>query len=251
MESVTDKAVSDLPAASAAAASEPASTGPAPSSDDYRRRAVLAAAVGYGGRRFRPAGAGVRRRRLMASFHVSASEAAFLTTLTLFGALAGGLLFGLLADRLGRVRVLSWSILVFAAFTGLCALAPDMTWLRIFRFFAGVGLGGEFGIGMTLAAEAVRAARRARTTAWVAVGFQLGALAAALLSAPILSTWGWRGLFAVGAAPALVAFFLRHRLPESPTFTKDTAAQTHLTFALAFGPSSPRRRRSARRWPSS
>ena len=190
-----------------------------PATDDYRRRAVRAAAIGYGVDGFDLLVLAFAVGGIMASFHASAAQAAFLTTLTLLGALTGGLTFGVLADRLGRIRVLSWSILVFAVFTGLCSIAPDMSWLRIFRFFAGVGLGGEFGIGMTLAAEAVAARRRARTTSWVAVGFQLGALAAALLSAPILSVWGWRGLFAVGTAPALVAFFLRRRLPESPAFS--------------------------------
>ena len=75
-------------------------------------------------------------------------------TWTLVGAVIGGFIFGTLSDKFGRVRVLTWTIVLFAVFTGLCAFAQGYWDLLIYRTIAGIGLGGEFGIGMALAAEA-------------------------------------------------------------------------------------------------
>jgi benzoate transport len=190
----------------------------APIDDSYGRKAVLACAIGYGLDGFDLLVLSFALTGIIASFGISDTQAGFLTTLTLLGAVTGGIVFGILSDRFGRVRVLTWSVLVFAVFTGLSALAQGPVDLGIYRFIAGIGIGGEFGIGMTLAAEAVPPRWRARATSWVGVGFQLGVLAAALLSAPIIAVWGWRGLFVVGAFPAVVAIVLRRTLHESPKF---------------------------------
>ena len=79
----------------------------------------------------------------------------------------GGICFGMLSDRLGRVRVLTWTIVLFAVFTGLCALAQGYWDLLVYRTIAGLGLGGEFGIGMALVAEAWPASKRARASSYV------------------------------------------------------------------------------------
>ena len=94
----------------------------------------------------------------------------------------GGLIFGTLSDHFGRIRVLTWTILVFAAFTGLCAFARGYWDLAAYRLIAGLGLGGEFGIGMALAAEAWPASKRARVSSYVALGWQSGVLLAALVT---------------------------------------------------------------------
>ena len=114
--------------------------------------------------------------------HLSSAQAGSLVTWTLIGAVAGGLIFGVLSDYFGRVRMLTWTILIFAVFTGLCALAQGYTDLLVYRTIAGIGLGGEFGIGMTLVAEAWPASQRARVSSYVGLGWQLGVLAAALLT---------------------------------------------------------------------
>ena len=90
------------------------------------------------------------------------SQGGSLLTWTLIGAVIGGILFGMLSDYYGRVRVLTWTILLFAIFTGLCALAKGYSDLLIYRTIAGLGLGGKFGIGMALVAEAWPARLRAR-----------------------------------------------------------------------------------------
>nr|WP_245725563.1 MFS transporter [Pandoraea oxalativorans] len=154
--------------------------------------------------------------------HLTAGQAGALVTWTLIGAVAGGILFGALSDRYGRVRMLTWTILLFAVFTGLCALAQGFWDLLVYRTIAGIGLGGEFGIGMALAAEAWPASKRARVSSYVALGWQTGVLAAALLTPLLLMYIGWRGMFLVGVLPALVAWVLRNKLHEPEVFVRRT-----------------------------
>jgi len=146
-----------------------------------------------------------------------------LVTWTLIGAVAGGIIFGALSDRYGRVRVLTWTIVLFAVFTGLCALAQGYWDLLIYRTIAGIGLGGEFGIGMALAIEAWPARHRAKAASYVALGWQVGVLGAALLTPLLLPHIGWRGMFVLGIFPALVAWYLRSRLHEPEIFTTQRA----------------------------
>lgn len=186
----------------------------------YAKRAATASSVGYAMDGFDLLVIGFALSAVTATFGLSNPQAASLATVTLVGSVLGGILFGILSDYLGRVKVLTWSILIFAVFTGLTALSWDYWSIAVFRFIAGIGLGGEFGIGMTLAAEAWPAAKRARATAWVANGWQGGTLLATGLSAALLPLGGWRLLFAVGALPAVVAYFLRKKLEEPLKFVE-------------------------------
>ncbi|HEY1611896.1 MAG TPA: MFS transporter, partial [Paraburkholderia sp.] len=127
-------------------------------------------------------------------------------------------IFGVLSDYFGRVRMLTWTILIFAVFTGLCALAQGYADLLTYRTIAGIGLGGEFGIGMTLVAEAWPASQRARVSSYVGLGWQLGVLAAALVTPLLLPLIGWRGMFALGLVPAAVSFVVRRRVEEPALF---------------------------------
>jgi len=119
--------------------------------------------------------------------------------------------------------VLTYSILIFALFTGLCALAQGYWSLLAFRTIAGTGLGGEFGIGMAMVAEAWPASKRARASSYVGLGWQAGVLAAALVTPLLLPLIGWRGMFVVGMLPALAAFFIRRGLDEPELFVARTA----------------------------
>jgi len=151
------------------------------------------------------------------------TEAASLVTATLIGAVIGGVGFGMLSDRLGRVRVLTWTIVLFAIFTGLCAVAQGYWDLLFYRTCAGIGLGGEFGIGMALVAEAWPASKRARASSYVGLGWQLGVLAAAVLTPILLPLIGWRGMFAIGLFPAIAAYFIRRGLHEPEVFVARSA----------------------------
>jgi MFS family permease len=182
------------------------------------RRALIGAAVGYAMDGFDLLILGFLLRPIAAELQLSPAQSASLVTSTLVGAVIGGVLFGMLSDRLGRVRVLTWSILVFAVFTGLCALAQGYISLLVFRTVAGLGLGGEFGIGMALVAEAWPDAKRARASSYVGLGWQAGVLAAVLVTPLLLPAIGWRGMFAVGVLPALAAFLIRRALAEPERF---------------------------------
>lgn len=157
---------------------------------------------------------------IAADLHLTPTQAGSLVTWTLVGAVAGGLIFGTLSDYYGRVKMLTWTILLFAVFTGLCALAQGFGDLLFYRTVAGIGLGGEFGIGMALVAEAWPARQRARASSYVGLGWQAGVLAAALLTPLLLPLIGWRGMFAVGLLPAVVSFAVRRRVEEPVLFTK-------------------------------
>src|SRR5580704_1580268 len=118
---------------------------------------------------------------ITADLSLTPAQGASLVTATLIGAVVGGIVFGMLSDRIGRVRVLTYTIVLFAVFTGMCALAQGYWDLLIYRTIAGIGLGGEFGIGMALVAEVWPASKRARVSSYVGLGWQLGVLAAAIV----------------------------------------------------------------------
>jgi MFS family permease len=181
-------------------------------------RALAAACVGYAVDGFDLLVLGFMLEPIATSLGVDRVVAAALVTWTLIGAVGGGMLFGLLGDRFGRVRALSWSIIVFAVFTGLCAFARDYRELALYRALAGLGLGGEFGLGMALVAETWPPAWRARACSYVGVGWQFGVLGAAFLAPVLLPHIGWRGVFLLGAVPAIFAFRVRRALPEPQIF---------------------------------
>ena len=163
---------------------------------------------------------------------LTSTQAGSLVTWTMLGAVAGGIIFGSMSDRFGRIRVLTWTILVFAVFTGLCALARDYPDLAFFRTAAGLGLGGEFGIGMALATEAWPASKRARASSYVMVGWHGGVLLAAFATPVLLPAIGWRGMFLVGIVPAIAAFFIRRTLDEPEIFVRKHAAGAENSFRL-------------------
>ena len=203
--------------------SSEASTGTGDHVSAYGWKALAGSTVGYAMDGFDLLILGFMLSAISADLQLSPTQAGSLVTWTLIGAVAGGLIFGALSDVYGRIRVLTWTIVLFAVFTGLCAVATGYWDLLLYRTIAGIGLGGEFGIGMALAAEAWPAKHRARATSYVALGWQLGVLAAALVTPALLPSIGWRGMFLVGVLPAIVAWVIRNRLHEPELFVKSTA----------------------------
>lgn len=190
----------------------------------YAWKALAGSAIGYAMDGFDLLILGFMLPAIGLELHLSTQQSGALVTWTLIGAVVGGIFFGALSDRFGRIRVLTWTIVVFALFTGLCAFAHGFWDLLVYRTIAGIGLGGEFGIGMALAAEAWPAKHRARVSSYVALGWQTGVLGASLLTPLLLPHIGWRGMFLLGVAPALVAWVVRNKLHEPEVFvrTKNT-----------------------------
>ena len=146
-----------------------ASTGTGDHVSAYGWKALAGSTVGYAMDGFDLLILGFMLSAISADLQLSPTQAGSLVTWTLIGAVAGGLIFGALSDVYGRIRVLTWTIVLFAVFTGLCAVATGYWDLLLYRTIAGIGLGGEFGIGMALAAEAWPAKHRARATSYVAL----------------------------------------------------------------------------------
>ena len=213
-----DANVSASPAGAGTPASHPTQT------SAYAWKALAGSTIGYAMDGFDLLILGFMLPAISAALALTPSQSGALVTWTLIGAVAGGIVFGALSDVYGRVRVLTWTIVLFAVFTGLCAFAQGFSDLLVYRTIAGIGLGGEFGIGMALAAEAWPAHKRARVSSYVALGWQSGVLLAALLTPMLLPVIGWRGMFVLGMAPALVAWLVRKTLHEPSVFIRHVDA---------------------------
>ncbi|GJH28434.1 MFS transporter [Caballeronia novacaledonica] len=190
-------------------------------------RALVASISGYAMDGFDLLILGFMLSLISADLGLTSAQAGSLVTWTLVGGVAGGIGFGILSDYLGRVRVLTYTILLFAVFTGLCAFAQGYHDLLAYRFIAGLGLGGEFGIGMALAIEAWPAEKRGRVSSYVGMGWQIGVLIAALVTPVLLPHIGWRGMFLVGLAPAVLSFVIRKAIGESEIFIEKAARKKH------------------------
>ncbi|MBI2956564.1 MAG: MFS transporter [Acidobacteria bacterium] len=162
---------------------------------------------------------------LLVHFEMSKSTAGLLNSLTLVASAAGGILFGMVADRVGRTRALMASILVYSLASGACGLARTIFELGLFRFLLGLGMGGEWTTGAALVAESWRAEHRGKALALMqsswAIGEGLAALVAGVLlglgTVPLgfgLTLPGWRAVFLVGVLPALLVFWVRRSVPE-------------------------------------
>ncbi|WP_019291935.1 MFS transporter [Lactococcus petauri] len=155
---------------------------------------------------------------IIGEFGLTTTEAGAISTVTNLGMLLGGILFGVLADKFGRVKMLSLSILIFGLATGAIYFSHSVTSLYILRFIAGIGGGGEYGVGMTILAENFSKKKLGRTSSIVAVAGQVGAMCAAILSMNILPTYGWRFLFLFGLVPVVLTVFIQKHLKESDSF---------------------------------
>lgn len=140
----------------------------------------------------------------------------------------GSYIFGLLADKYGRTKILSFSIILFAVATFLMYFVDNYTVLLVLRFIIGLGIGGEFGIGMAIVTETWAPDMRARATSWVALGWQGGVLLAAVIPAIIVPMFGWRAVFLVGLVPALIAIYVRMHLKEPILWQRKKQRQQEL-----------------------
>jgi SHS family lactate transporter-like MFS transporter len=164
-------------------------------------------------------------------FHVGVTEVAFSLTLTLAMRPLGAYLFGRLADRYGRRPVLMADIILFAVFEAASALAPSLLVLLIVRALFGVAMGGEWGIGASLAMESIPAKARGAVSGLLQEGYSAGYLLGGLCYLLLFDHIGWRGMFALGVLPALLVLYIRRHVPESPVWT---AARTASVPRLGF-----------------
>jgi MFS family permease len=126
----------------------------------------------------------------------------------------GGVLFGAVADRLGRRRAMIGSILIYSVFTAMCGLAQTVWQLGIFRFLLGLGMGGEWTSGAALVSETWPDRHRGKALAWMQSAWAIGYAAAAIVVALVLPRYGWRAVFFVGILPAILTLWIRQYVEE-------------------------------------
>jgi MFS family permease len=144
-----------------------------------------------------------------------------LTSLLLLGWAAGGVMFGFICDRIGRLRTLMLTMLLYALGTAACAFAPNIWWLMVFRLVASLGIGGEWAAGASLVAEVVPEKRRVEAGALLYTAAPFGLLLATLVNYQVAGVWyagqtdvSWRRVFLFGLVPAAVAFAVRYFVKE-------------------------------------
>jgi MFS transporter, SHS family, lactate transporter len=158
-------------------------------------------------------------------FGVDNAKVTYGLFLTLAARPLGALLFGRLADRFGRRPILMLDVILFSVFELATAFSTSLTMLLVLRFLFGIAMGGEWGIGASLAMESIPAKSRGLISGLLQSGYPCGFFLAALANWLLFDHIGWRGLFVVGAVPALLVLYIRRSVPESPVWQSGQAQQ--------------------------
>jgi MFS family permease len=166
------------------------------------------------------------------ALHLSFDAAGILGSLTLLSAAVGGIVFGVVADRIGRTRALIAAILIYAIFTAACGFAQSARQLGVFRVLLGLGMGGEWATGAALVSESFPARHRAKALAFVQSAWAIGYGLAALVNLIVLPIWGWRGVFFVGVVPALFTIWIRRGVAEPRIWQQSRVAERGRISAL-------------------
>jgi MFS family permease len=215
-----------------------------------QRKTLLAAAMGWALDAFDAMLYSLVLALLMRDLHMSKTLAGSLGTLTLLASGIGGVLFGFLADRIGRKQALMASILTYSVCSFASGLSTSIAMLAGARFVLGLGMGGEWNTGATLVAESWPAECRAKAISLVQSSWALGFAAAALVAGPVARYYGWRAVFFVGILPAFVTLWMQRSVPESqiwreqqvppadpdPAARQDATSHASMGFSVIFKP---------------
>lgn len=158
------------------------------------------------------------------TLQLSTAVAGQLGALTLLSAAAGGVVFGVLADRIGRKQALMAAVLIYSVFTAACGLVQNVAQLAICRILLGFGMGGEWATGVALVSETFPAKHRGKALAFVQSSWAIGYGLAALVNLLVMPVWGWRGVFFVGVLPALFTMWIRRKVEEPDLWRRTPAA---------------------------
>ena len=159
-------------------------------------------------------------RSIAAEFGTDVKAVSVAIALTLAMRPVGALVFGMLGDRFGRRRILMIDILLFSLLELASAFAPSLLVLLIFRALFGFAMGGEWGLGATLALESVPSRARGLVSGVLQAGYPCGFLLASITYGLLFDHVGWRGMFAIGVLPALLVLYIRRNVAESPAWQR-------------------------------
>lgn len=155
---------------------------------------------------------------IMSEFMLSGAQSGLIATLTNLGMLVGGMLFGILGDRHNKMTILKITLLIFCLASGGIAFAPNITTIYILRFIAGIGVGGEYGIALSIMANIVPLQKMGTVSSWNGVAGQVGSIGSAILAGLFVPSLGWRGLFLFGLAPLVLVLYLHFAIDDEATF---------------------------------
>jgi MFS family permease len=155
---------------------------------------------------------------LIREFGMTTRTAGLLNSLTLVASAIGGLGFGVIADRVGRKRALMGSILIYSIASAACGFSHSVPQLAVFRFLLGLGMGGEWTAAAALIAETWRAEHRGKALGLMQSSYAIGEAIAAVAVLVVLPHFGWRAVFFVGVAPALLVLWIRRDVAESSSW---------------------------------
>jgi SHS family lactate transporter-like MFS transporter len=164
--------------------------------------------------------------RLAKDFHVAKSAIVASLFVTLVMRPVGALIFGLMTDRYGRRIPLMANVVFFSVVELACGFSPNLTFFLVMRALYGIGMGGEWGIGASLAMESVPPRWRGVLSGILQSGYSTGYILAAIVARFVLPAWGWRPMFWVGGLPALLAFYISAKVPESEAWKQHRAPST-------------------------
>ena len=145
------------------------------------------------------------------------------------------MVFGVVADRLGRTRALMASVLIYAVFTAACGLAHSVVQLAVFRVLLGFGMGGEWASGASLVSESFPLEHRGKALGLMQSAWAIGYALAALVVWAVLPHYGWRAVFFFGILPALLTLWIRRSVEEPPAWREAQTTQRGGTFRVLFG----------------
>ena len=175
---------------------------------------------------------------MMPDLGMTKDVAGMLGSVTLLASAAGGLIFGVVADRYGRTRALMASVLIYSIFTAACGLAQSVAQLAAFRVLLGIGMGGEWASGAALVSETWPAEHRGKALGLMQSAWAVGYGAAAVVTGLVLPRWGWRAVFFIGVLPAFFTLWVRHSVREPSMWHAARArpAAARRRFSDIFGP---------------
>jgi MFS family permease len=179
---------------------------------------------------------------IMADLQIDRALAGSLGSATLLASAAGGMIFGVIADRFGRTRALIGSVLIYSVFTAACGLATNVAQLALFRVLLGIGMGGEWASGAALVSETWPAEHRGKALGFMQSAWAIGYGLAALVVMIVLPLWGWRAVFFVGVLPAFFTLWVRRNVDE-PALWKARHARPGTSSARFLDIFSPEMRR--------
>ncbi|WP_335959244.1 MFS transporter [Acinetobacter bereziniae] len=153
--------------------------------------------------------------KMAEEWQMTPTEKGWVVSIGFIGMAIGAVFSGGLADRIGRRTVFAITLVTYSVATALCAFAPNLTWLLIFRFIVGLGLGGQLPVAVTLVSEYIPAQVRGRFIVLLESFWGLGWLVAALISYFVIPDYGWHIAFLIGGLPAIYVFMILKKVPES------------------------------------